>query len=212
MAINLTKGQTISLDKDQYDLSSVTIGLGWDVRKAPPKGLLGSLFGAAQSEAEYDLDAIAFLLDENGKVRNVGDRLVGGDVIFFNSLKHPSGTIWLTGDNRTGAGEGDDEQIIVRLTSLPAIYHRILFLVCIYQGVQNGQHFGMVDNAFIRAVDARGAEIARYSMSTDQSFRDKRSMIFAEAYRRDGGWKFRALGEPRSTDSFVEILREYVAG
>lgn len=211
MAIKLTKGQTISLDNSQYDLSSVTIGLGWDVRQPPQKGLLGSLFGGAQSGPEYDLDAIAFLLDEDGKVRNVGEKLVGGDVIFFNSLKHPSGTIWLTGDNRTGAGEGDDEQIVVRLTSLPATYHRILFLVCIYQGAKNGQHFGMVDNAFIRAVDARGTEIARYSLSTEQSFNDKRSLIFAEAYRKDGGWKFRALGEPRPTDSFVEILQDYVA-
>ena len=206
MAINLTKGQTINLEKSQYDLSSVTVGLGWDVRKSG--GFLSGIFGGGKSD-DYDLDAIAFLLDENDKVRNLGNQLVGGDVIFFNNLAHPSRNIWLTGDNRTGAGDGDDEQIIVKLDALSPQYHKILFIVSIYQGLQNNQHFGMLENAFIRAVDARGREMLRFSLSGDATFNQKRSVVFAEIYRREGGWKFRALGNPHETDNFVDILKNY---
>jgi len=221
MAINLQKGQTIDLRKndkgESFDLNTVTIGLGWDV-KQKNSGFLGKLFGG--KEEEYDLDAIAFLLDANGKVANSGRTVrnnnggqVGffeGDIIFFNSMKHTSGNIWLTGDNRTGAGDGDDEQIIVKLNALDQKYQKILFLVTIYQGTQNNQHFGMVDNAFIRAVDARGVEIAKFNLSGDASLNGMCSMVFAEAYRKEGEWKFRAIGEPKRTDSFVEILKNYI--
>ena len=211
MAINLTKGQTINLEKSQYDLSSVTVGLGWDVRKSGGGGFLSSMFGGGTKEADYDLDAIAFLLDQNDKVVNIGDqRMVGSDIIFFNNLRHSSGNIWLTGDNQTGDGEGDDEQIIVKLNALSPQYHKILFVVSIYQGQQKNQHFGMLENAFIRAVDARGKEMVRFSLSGEASFNQKRSVVFAELYRREGGWKFRALGNPHETDSFVDILRNYV--
>lgn len=210
MAITLQKGQTINLDKNQNDLSKITVGLGWDVRKEKPKGLLSSLLSGSQAGEDYDLDAVAFLLDENDKVRNLGDKLIGGDVVFFNSLQHPSGTIWLTGDNRTGEGEGDDEQIIVKLNAIESRISKILFLVTIYQGCEKGQHFGMVENAYIRAVDAKGQEMARFNISNDPSFNGKHSMIFAEAYRKGEGWKFRAIGEPRDTDSFTDILRQYV--
>lgn len=207
MAINLTKGQTINLEKSQYDLSSVTVGLGWDVKKTG--GFLGGLFGGKGGD-DYDLDAIAFLLDQNDKVQYLGDKLVGGDVIFFNNLVHSSRNIWLTGDNTTGDGDGDDEQIIVKLDALSPQYHKILFVVSIYQGVQKSQHFGMLDNAFIRAVDARGKEMLRFSLSGDATFNQKRSVVFAELYRREGGWKFRALGNPHDTDDFVQILKSYV--
>lgn len=211
MAINLKKGQTIDLRKNDrgenvYDLSKVTIGLGWDVRQKK-SGFLGKLFGGG--DEEYDLDAIAFLLDDNGKVANLGNKLINGDVIFFNSLRHNSGSIWLTGDNRTGAGDGDDEQIIVLLDSLDQKYTKILFLVTIYQGQKNNQHFGMIDNAFIRAVDARGKEIAKFSLSGDQSMNGKCSMIFSELYRHNGEWKFRAIGDAHKTDNFVDHLVNY---
>lgn len=221
MVINLKKGQTIDLRKNDkgeniYDLSTVTIGLGWDVRQKQ-SGFLRKLFGG--KEEEYDLDAIAFLLDNNGKVANLGRTvhtrsghqigLYEGDVIFFNSMKHPSGHIWLTGDNRTGAGDGDDEQIIVKLDKLDEKYQKILFVVSIYQGRQNDQHFGMVNNAFIRAIDARGKEITKYSLSGDSTLNGMCSMIFAEAYRKDRGWKFRAIGEPYQADNFIEILKKY---
>jgi len=221
MAINLVKGQTIDLRKsdkgDSYDLSTVTIGLGWDVRKKQ-SGFLGGLLGGGKAE-EYDLDAIAFLLDSNDKVADLGrsvqrgnGQTVGlfeGDVIFFNSMKHPSGHIWLTGDNRTGAGDGDDEQIIVKLDSLDSKYQKILFVVAIYQGRQNNQHFGMVENAFIRAVDNKRKEIVKFSLSGDATYNGMCSMVFAEVYRKDGTWKFRAIGDPYQYDSFVEILKKY---
>lgn len=219
--INLSKGQTIDLRKNAkgesvYDLSSVTMGLGWDVRQKN-NGFFGKLFGGGKEE-EFDLDAIAFLIDSNGKVANLGRTaqvngrqisLYEGDVIYFNSLKHPSGHIWLTGDNRTGEGDGDDEQIIVKLDDLDEKYQKILFIVSIYQGRQNNQHFSMVENAFIRAVDAKGKEITKYSLSGDESLNGMCSMVFAEAYRKDGGWKFRAIGEPFQTDNFVDILKKY---
>lgn len=220
MAINLQKGQTIDLRKNDkgetFDLSTVTIGLGWDV-KQKDSGFFGKLFGGVKEE-EYDLDAIAFLLDSNGKVANIGrtanvnNRQIGlyeGDIIYFNSLKHPSGHIWLTGDNRTGEGDGDDEQIIVKLDSLDQRYQKILFLVTIYQGKQNNQHFGLVENAFIRAVDAKGKEIAKFNLSGDASMNGMCSMVFAEAYRKEKEWKFRAIGEPKHTDNFVDILKSY---
>ncbi len=210
MAINLQKGQTINLDKTQNDLSQITVGLGWDVRKPEPKGFLSSIFSSSNEQEDYDLDAIAFLLDANDKMR-ISNRqnLAGSDVIFYNNLKHPSGNIWLTGDNRTGEGDGDDEQIIVRLDAMEQRVAKILFLVTIYQGHQKKQHFGMVENAYIRAVDARGQEIARFNISNDTAFNGMCGMIFAEVYRKGDGWKFRAIGDPQRTDTFVEILKQY---
>jgi stress response protein SCP2 len=223
MAINLQKGQTIDLRKndkgESFDLSTVTIGLGWDMRKQSGGGFLGKLFGGNKGE-DYDLDAQAFLLDSNDKVANLGRTvqnangmkipLYESDVIYFNSMRHPTGHIWLTGDNRTGAGDGDDEQIIVKLDSLDQRYVKVLFMVTIYQGRQKNQNFSMIENAFIRAVDARGKEIARFNLSGDPSMAGSAAMVFAEVYRKDGTWKFRALGNPQPTDNFLEILRNYV--
>lgn len=210
MAINLTKGQTIDLRKDAHDLDQIIIGLGWKVREKK-KGLLGGIFGA-KDEAEFDLDAIAFLMDEHDKVRNRGDsKLVGGDVVFFNNRAHPSGTVTHSGDNRTGGtGADDDEQIVVRLNSVPAQYHRILFLVSIYQGIKQGQHFGQVESAYIRAVDGKGSEMARYSLSSEAAYDGKCTMVFGEVYRRNDGWKFRAIGDAHPYDSFVHLLKEHL--
>lgn len=215
MAVSLRKGEGISLRKDgEYDLSSVTIGLGWDVADQK-KGLLGSLFG--KKAPDYDLDAIAFLLGKDGKVHNLGAAREGGgasldrgDVVFYNSLRHPSGAIWLTGDNRTGAGDGDDEQIIVKLNDLPEQYASIIFIVAIYDGVNLGQSFDQVENAFIRAVDARGKEICRFKVSGDATYEQCRSMTFAEVTRQGSGWTFRAIGTPHKTDRFVDLLRNYL--
>jgi tellurium resistance protein TerD len=218
MAINLSKGQTINLNKDTHDLSKVTIGLGWKVRQKGG-GFFSKMFAA--KEAEFDLDAIAFMLNADEKIGNIGVEkdmgggnrrgLQDGDVIFYNNLRHPSGTVWHTGDERAGgAGAKDDEQIIVKLNELPAHYSKLLFLVTIYQGHKNLQHFGMVEGAYIRAVDAKGVEIARYNLSADATYDKKCSMVFGEVYRKDGGWKFRAQGNAHHTDSFVEFLKEYV--
>ncbi|OQW94388.1 MAG: tellurium resistance protein TerX [Beggiatoa sp. IS2] len=245
--INLKKGQTIDLRKnargvDTYDLTSVTIGLGWDIRQKK-QGFLGELFG--KKEGDYDLDAIAFCLDSNDKVANLGQEaktsngmripFQKSDVIYFNNLTAPSGNFGVyrnlskpeiekkvhqlitageyiihTGDNLTGEGEGDDEQIIVRLNSLPQRIQKIVFLVCIYQGKQKNQHFGMVENAFIRAVDAKGKEITRYSLSSNDTFNNMCSMTFAEIARKNNGWEFKAIGIPHETDLFVQILKQYL--
>ena len=209
MAINLSKGQTINLNKDQHDLSTITIGLGWKINQ-PKSGFLSSLLGAKQED--YDLDAIAFLMDENDQVRNLGDqKLIGSDVIFFNNLRHSSGHVYHSGDNRVGGtGAQDDEQIVVRLGSLGPQYHKILFLVCIYKGQEKGQHFGKVENAYMRALDAKGKEIARYPLSSDPSYTGRCTMVFGEVYRKEGEWKFRAIGEAHPFDSFVQLLKKHV--
>lgn len=213
MAINLQKGQTIDLRKNDkgevFDLTRVTIGLGWDIRQKSTNS----------SDSEYDLDAVAFVLDSNNKIANLGRTVnfngnkfnfIGSDIIFYNNQKHPSGHVKSTGDNRTGDGDGDDEQIIVLLDSLSPQFQSIVFLVTIYQGQLNNQHFGMVANAFIRAVDARGKEIARYNLSNDSTYSGMCSMTFAEIYRKDSTWKFRAIGDPSPNDDFSTLLLKYV--
>ena len=251
MAINLKKGQTIDLRKNVkgesvHGLSKVTLGLGWDVLQEK-KGFFGKIFGGNQEE-EFDLDAIAFLLDENGKIANEGKHVKlqnghvllfqEGDVIYYNNMTFPSGsgpsshlfngmnkyqmqnkvndllaqgeTIVHTGDNLTGEGEGDDEQILIKLDLIPPRIHKILLLVSIYLGVKQNQHFGKVENAFIRACDDSGKEIARYNLSNTPELNGKCSLEFAELYRKDGTWKFRALGNSHHTDDFVEIAKKYV--
>ncbi len=213
MAISLKKGQGVSLKKSENDLSMVTIGLGWDIRQEK-KGLLGTMFGA--KEAEYDLDVSAFLCHADGKVHDFGRdssgnaTLVGGDVIFFNSMRHPSGHIWLTGDNRTGAGDGDDEQIIVRLNDLPQKFAKVVFVVQIYKGKENNQSFGKVQNAFIRAEDGKGREMVRFDLSGGAQFENCRSVLFAELIREATGWQFNAIGAPSPSDTFVDWLKQYL--
>lgn len=196
MGINLQKGQTIDLRKNENgtenNLSQMTIGLGWDINT----GLFG--FGGT-----YDLDAVAVLLDKNGKLQD------NKDIIYYGNKMHSSQNIWSTGDNLTGDGDGDDEQIIVKLDKLDAKYEKVVFFASIYQGKSKGQNFSKVKNAFIRAVDGNGSEIAKYNMSGDNSLNDKRSFIFGEAYRKDGSWKFRALGDAKDTDSLNEVCNSY---
>ncbi|MFP1529407.1 TerD family protein [Escherichia coli] len=136
--------------------------------------------------------------------------LVNGDIIFFNSLRHKSGNIWLTGDNRTGAGDGDDERIIVRLNSLDAQYEKIVFIVQIYNGEKLQQHFGKVQNAFIRAVDARNIEMARLELFWRTRLRQPALHGFCRADTRGYRLETRAIGEPSESDSFVSHLRNYM--
>lgn len=212
MAVSLGKGQGISLKKTENNLSQVTIGLGWDIQEQK-KGFLGGLFGG--KDADYDLDVVAFLVGQNGKVNNLGRDTQGnvtlqnGDVVFFNNQRHSSGHIWLTGDNRTGAGDGDDEQIVVKLNDLGQQYHKVVFVVQIYNGASNQQHFGQVKNAFIRAVDTTGKEMVRFDLSGMGQYDQQRSLLFAELVREPTGWKFNAVGQPSSSDSFVEWLKQY---
>ncbi len=209
MAVSLNKGQGVSLRKREHDLSQVTIGLGWDV--APQRA---GFFGFGAQPTEYDLDVVAFLCGANGKIANLGDRqngqptLINGDVIFFNNLKHRSGHLWLTGDNRTGEGDGDDEQIIVKLNELSSEYARIVFVVQIYEGEKRKQSFGQVDNAFIRAVDGGNREMVRFDLS-GREFANHRSLVFAELVREAEGWKFNAIGQSAEADCFTYFLKQY---
>lgn len=177
----------------------------------------GHLGWALREKTEdYDLDVVAFLCGADGLVHDLGGTekgkvtLVGGDVVFFNSLRHKSGCIWLTGDNQTGAGDGDDEQIIVKLNDLPETFQKIVFVVQIYGGQARGQNFGKVQNAFIRAVDNKNKEMARFDLSGGAAFSQYCSMLFAELVRETGGWKFNAIGTPDQADNFVSWLKHFV--
>lgn len=207
MVKNIDKGQTVDLDTGEFDLSNVVIGLGWDIKRQN-QGLIGRLF--SQKKDDFDLDVTCFLLNPNGKVGTLGnDKLIGGDVIFFNNMRHVSGSIRLNGDNRSGAGDGDDEQIIARLSEMDKEIDRLVFVVTIFEGIKKGQHFGTVNNAFIHATDANGKEMVRYHLS-GSAYHNKRTMLFAEVYRNEGHWNFRAIGEGYEFDSFVHLLRNYV--
>lgn len=174
MAVSLSKGGNVSLSKEAPGLKSIMIGLGWDVRVTD---------GGA-----FDLDASAFLLKEDGKVRS------DSDFIFFNNLKSADGSVEHTGDNLTGEGEGDDEVIKVNLESVPQDVNRISFSVTIHDVEVRGQNFGMVSNAFIRVINqADNKEIARFDLSEDMS--TETAMIFGDLYRHNNEWKFKAIGQ-----------------
>ena len=174
MGVSLSKGGNVSLTKEAPGLTAVTVGLGWDVRST--------------TGTDFDLDASAILVDANGKV--TGDK----DFVFFNNLQSSDGSVKHLGDNLTGEGEGDDEQVNVDLAAVPANVDKVVFPVSIYEGDKRSQSFGQVRNAFIRVVNqAGGAEIARYDLSEDAS--TETAMVFGELYRNGAEWKFRAVGQ-----------------
>jgi tellurium resistance protein TerD len=174
MAISLQKGGNVNLSKEAPGLSKMTIGLGWDVR--------------ATDGAGFDLDGVVFMLNQSGKVRS------DGDFIFYNNLKSTDGSVTHSGDNRTGAGEGDDETVTIELSRVPAEVDKIVLAVTIHDAEARRQNFGMVGKAFIRCINANGnAEIARYDLSEDGS--TESAMIFGEVYRNGADWKFRAIGQ-----------------
>ncbi|ESQ89026.1 tellurium resistance protein TerE [Asticcacaulis sp. AC460] len=175
MAVSLVKGGNVSLSKEAPGLSSVTVGLGWDVRKTD---------GAA-----FDLDASAFIVDEGGKV------LSDGHFVFYNNKTSPDGAVVYGGDNRTGEGAGDDETIKVDFAKLPANVKKVTVAVTIYDGQQRRQNFGSVQNAYARVINnADGKELARYDLSEDSS--TNAAMVFVELYRGPAGdIKVKAVGE-----------------
>ncbi|MEV4927101.1 TerD family protein [Streptomyces roseoverticillatus] len=174
MAVTLAKGGNVSLSKEAPGLTAVMVGLGWDVRTT--------------TGADYDLDASALLCDASGKV--VSDQ----HFVFFNNLRSPDGSVVHSGDNLTGGGDGDDEQIQVDLAAVPADIDKVVFPVSIYDAEQRSQNFGQVRNAFIRVVNqADGRELARYDLTEDAS--TETAMVFGELYRHGAEWKFRAVGQ-----------------
>ncbi len=174
MAISLQKGQKVDLTKGNANLSKIVVGLGWDVNKY-------------SGGYDFDLDAAAFLLGANGKVTS------DADFVFYNNLKHASGSVMHLGDNLTGSGEGDDEQIKVDLAKVPANIDKIDFTVTIYDADVRQQNFGQVSNAFIHIVDeVTNQELIRYDLGEDFSI--ETAVVVGELYRKNGEWKFNAIG------------------
>lgn len=195
MSVNLQKGQKVNLRKDNGDkLRRVMVGLGWDEVQQKKK-----LFGPKPQDV--DCDAAAFLCID-GHVRSVDD------IVYFGNLTHRTNCVTHMGDNLTGAGvaAGDDEQIMVDLDALPMEYDKVIIIVNIYQAQKRGQHFGMVQNAFIRVCDCEtGTEMCRYNLS--ENYDRMTSMVFGELYRKNGEWKFNAIGQG-TTDDGIAILAQ----
>lgn len=174
MALSLQKGSNISLSKEEAGLKRILIGLGWDPRSS--------------DGAEFDLDASAFLVGGNGKVRS------DADFIFYNQKVSAEGSVEHTGDNLTGEGEGDDESIKVNLEKVPSSIDKIIVAVTIHEAQARRQNFGQVGGAFIRIVNEdNGREVTRYDLGED--FSTETAVIFGEVYRYGAEWKFRAVGQ-----------------
>ena len=174
MSVSIAKGGNISLSKEEPGLTRILIGLGWDTRSS--------------DGTDFDLDASAFLLDANGKVR--GD----ADFIFYNNLASADGSVEHTGDNKTGEGDGDDEALTIDLAKVAPDVQKVAIAATIHEADVRSQNFGMVQNAFMRVVNAAtDREIARYDLSEDYSV--ETALIFGEIYRHNVDWKFRAVGQ-----------------
>ena len=172
--ISLSKGQKVDLTKGKPGLSKLTVGLGWDTNKY-------------DGQANFDLDAAVFLLGANSKVQS------DSDFVFYNNTRHSSGAVQHMGDNRTGAGEGDDEVIHIDLAAVPADIDKIDFTVTIHDAEARRQNFGQVSNAYIHVIDdAKGEELIRYDLGED--FSVETAVIVGELYRNAGEWKFNAIG------------------
>ncbi len=195
MSVNLQKGQKVDLRKEGGGtLRRVMVGLGWDEVKQK-RGLF------APKPQDIDCDASAFLC-QNGRLTGIAD------IVYYHALTHASGAVRHMGDNLTGAGEGDDEQIMVDLSAVPGNYDRIVFVVNIYQASQRKQHFGMIENAFIRISDSEtGKELCRFNLS--ENYDGMTAMVVGEIYRRDQGWKFNAVGQPTRDNSLDELARRF---
>ncbi len=174
MPVNLQKGQKVSLTKGNPGLKNVVVGLGWDVNQF-------------DTGADFDLDAAAFLLQDSGKVAS------SDDFVFYGNLKHASQSVQHMGDNLTGQGEGDDEQIRIDLSLVPANITKIAFTVTIYEAEARRQNFGQVNNAFIRIYnEENGEELLRYDLGEDFSI--ETAAVFGELYKHGEEWKFNAIG------------------
>ena len=195
MSISLQKGQKVSLTKENAGLSQLLVGLGWDAAEQK-RGFFG-----LKKSADIDCDATAILL-KDGKFRD------NSDVVYFGNLSHKSGAVTHLGDNLTGEGEGDDEQIIIDLAKVPKEYDKIMIVVNIYSAVQRKQHFGMIHNAFIRIVDGKtNKELFKYGLT--EEYPGMLAMIFGEIYRHNGEWKFGAIGQGTKDTCISELCQRY---
>lgn len=200
MAINLQKGQRIDLTKSNPGLSKILVGLGWDPIQSGG-GLLGGLFGGGGA-ANIDCDASVIMLGANDRLQN------NKDVIYFANTRSNDGSVQHTGDNLTGDGDGDDEQIIVDLSRVPSNIQKLVFVVNIYDCVKRKQHFGMIKNAFIRVVNPNtNQELIHYNLT--DNYGGLTCLIAGEIYRQGNEWKFAAVGTGTTAGSLSEIVRTY---
>ncbi|MCM1313804.1 MAG: TerD family protein [Prevotella sp.] len=204
MSINLQKGQKINLSKEGGGLKRIMVGLGWDEVKQSG-GFFKTLFSVPQQD--IDCDASAILCGANGKIISTDTKT---SVVYFGNLRHSSGAIIHQGDNLTGAGEGDDEQIMVDISRLPSDIHKVVFTVNIYDANKRGQHFGMIENAFIRLVDMeKNQEICRFNLS--ENYSNMTGLVVGEIYRKGNEWKFNAIGqavrEASRLDALISLYR-----
>lgn len=196
MSVNLQKGQKVDLTKGNAGLKRLVVGLGWDAAE-PQKGFFGM-----KKTKNIDCDASALVCGAGGKLMDKSD------IVYFGNLRHKTDAIIHLGDNLTGAGEGDDEQLIIELNKVPANYEKIVFVVNIYKAYERNQHFGMIKNAFIRIVDAdTNKELCRYNLS--ENYDAMTAMVFGEVYRYKGEWKFSAIGQATQDKGLGELAARF---
>ena len=197
MSVNLQKGQKVDLRKEggAGSLKRVMVGLGWDEVEQKRH-----LFGPKPQDIDCDASAI---MCQHGRLQDVKD------VVYYGNLKHITGTVQHQGDNLTGAGEGDDEQIFVNLADVPLQYDKIIFVVTIYQARERRQHFGLIKNAFIRVCDAdNGKEFCKFNLS--ENYDGKTAMVVGEIYRYNSEWKFNAIGQPTMDNGIVDMAKRFM--
>lgn len=200
MAINLVKGQKVDLTKSNVGLNKIMVGLGWDPVNSG-KGFLSSLFGGGNKA--IDCDASAIMLGAEDQLLSIKD------VIYFGNLVHASNSVKHMGDNLTGDGDGDDEQIFIELSHIPAQIEKIVFVVNIYDCINRKQDFGMIRNAFIRIVDhATHKELIRFNLTDNYS--GSTALVVGEVYRHNGEWKFAAIGNGTKDPSLKSIIDRYM--
>lgn len=200
LAITLEKGQRIDLTKGKAGLTNILVGLGWDP-VSQGGGFLGKLFGGGGG-ADIDCDASVLMLKNDKFVENK-------DLIYFGNLKSKCGSVEHTGDNLTGEGDGDDEQVLVNLSKVPGNVNKLVFVVNIYDALRRNQHFGMIQNAYIRIVDrSNNQELVKYNLKDE--YAGKTSLIVGELYRHENEWKFAAVGNGTNDAKLADITRNYI--
>jgi stress response protein SCP2 len=187
MGVNLIKGQKVDLTKGNSALKALVVGLGWD---------------SSNGGKTIDCDASALMLGEDGKISNIKS------IIYFGNKKSKCNSVIHQGDNLTGAGDGDDEQIVIDLVKVPDDISKIVFVVNIYNCASKGQHFGMIKNAYIRIMDkSANGELVKFNLSND--YNNMTSLIMGEVYKNKGEWKFTAIGEGSTATSITELSAKY---
>ncbi|WP_436918131.1 TerD family protein [Bacillus pumilus] len=191
MAITLEKGQRIDLTKGKAGLTNILVGLGWDPVSQGGGG-----------GADIDCDASVLMLKNDKFTENK-------DLIYFGNLKSKCGSVEHTGDNLTGEGDGDDEQVLVNLSKVPGNVNKLVFVVNIYDALRRNQHFGMIQNAYIRIVDrSNNQELVKYNLKDE--YAGKTSLIVGELYRHENEWKFAAVGDGTNDAKLADITRNYI--